>query len=116
QERIDQQDTSSTQYFADDYYRQYNLGAGGQPNAPLSGYDRWAINSYFARVGYNYADKYLLTLTERIDGSSRFGADNKYGYFPSIGAGWVLSKENFMRAIPAINYLKIRASYGETGN
>ena len=116
QERIDLQDSASTQYFADDYYRQYNLGAGGQPGAPLSGYDRWAINSYFARVGYNYADKYLLTLTERVDGSSRFGANNKYGYFPSAGVGWVVSKEDFMSAIPAINYLKVRASYGLTGN
>ncbi|HEY4334696.1 MAG TPA: TonB-dependent receptor [Puia sp.] len=116
QERIDQGDSSTSQYFADDYYRQYNLGAGGQPSAPISGYDRWAINSYFARVGYNFADKYLLTLTERIDGSSRFGADNKYGSFPSIGAGWVLTKEKFMDAIPAVNYLKVRASYGQTGN
>lgn len=116
QERIDKGDTSVTQYFADDYYRQYNLGAGGQPSAPISGYDRWAINSYFARVGYNFADKYLLTLTERIDGSSRFGADNKYGSFPSVGAGWVLTKENFMDGIRTINYLKIRASYGQTGN
>jgi len=116
QERIDKGDTAGTQYFADDYYRQYNLGAGGQPNAPVSGYDRWSINSYFARVGYNFADKYLLTLTERIDGSSRFGADNKYGSFPSVGAGWVLTKENFMDAIRTINYLKIRGSYGQTGN
>ncbi len=116
QERIDEQLNGSTQYFSDDYYRQYNLGAGGQPNAPVSSYDRWAINSYFARVGYNYREKYLLTLTERIDGSSRFGADNKYGYFPSVGAGWVMTKEDFMSAIPAINYLKLRASYGLTGN
>ena len=116
QERVDEQLNGSTQYFSDDYYRQYNLGAGSQPNSPTSSYDRWAINSYFARVGYNYADRYLLTLTERIDGSSRFGADNKYGYFPSVGAGWVLSKEDFMSAIPVINYLKIRGSYGLTGN
>jgi len=116
QERIDEQLNGSTQYFSDDYYRQYNLGAGSQPNSPTSSYDRWSINSYFARVGYNYADRYLLTLTERIDGSSRFGADNKYGYFPSVGAGWVLSKEDFLSAIPAINYLKVRASYGLTGN
>ncbi|HEV2481847.1 MAG TPA: SusC/RagA family TonB-linked outer membrane protein, partial [Puia sp.] len=116
QERIDEQLNGSSQYFSDDYYRQYNLGAGSQPNAPASSYDRWAINSYFARVGYSYADKYLLTLTERIDGSSRFGANNKYGYFPSVGAGWVVSKEDFMSAIPVINYLKLRASYGLTGN
>lgn len=116
QERIDEQLNGSTQYFSDDYYRQYNLGAGAQPNPPTSSYDRWSINSYFARVGYNFADKYLLTLTERIDGSSRFGADNKYGSFPSLGAGWVVSKEKFMSGISAINYLKIRGSYGLTGN
>ncbi len=116
QERIADTLTGSTQYFSDDYYRQNNLGAGGQPSAPVSSYDRWSINSYFARVGYNLADKYLLTLTERVDGSSRFGAANKYGYFPSVGVGYVISKEDFMRAIPAINYLKLRASYGQTGN
>ncbi|HXO77544.1 MAG TPA: TonB-dependent receptor, partial [Puia sp.] len=116
QERIDRNLTGSTQNFSDDFYRQYNLGAGSQPNSPASSYDRWSINSYFARAGYNLADKYLLTLTERIDGSSRFGENNKYGYFPSVGAGWILSKENFMDNIPAINYLKLRASYGQTGN
>ena len=116
QERIDEQLNGSTQYFSDDYYRQYNLGAGGQPNSPASSYDRWAINSYFARVGYNFSDRYLLTLTERIDGSSRFGANNKYGYFPSIGAGWVMSKEDFMSGLRSISYLKLRASYGITGN
>jgi TonB-dependent starch-binding outer membrane protein SusC len=116
QERIDQTLTGSTQNFSDDYYQEFNLAAGSQPNSPASNYDRWAINSYFARVGYTFQDKYLLTLTERVDGSSRFGADNKYGYFPSIGAGYVLSREKFMENIGAINYLKIRASYGQTGN
>ena len=116
QERIDQTLTGSTQNFSDDYYQEFNLAAGSQPNSPASNYDRWAINSYFARVGYTFRDKYLLTLTERVDGSSRFGADNKYGYFPSIGAGYVLSREKFMENIGAINYLKIRASYGQTGN
>lgn len=116
QERVDRTLTGSTQNFADDYYRQYNLGAGSQPNSPASNYDRWSINSYFARVGYNYAEKFLLTLTERLDGSSRFGADNKYGSFPSVGVGYVLSKESFMQKFSAISYLKIRASYGETGN
>jgi TonB-dependent starch-binding outer membrane protein SusC len=116
QESVDQTVTGSTQYFSDDYYQEFNLAAGAQPNSPASNYVRWAINSYFARVGYNYNDRFLLTLTERVDGSSRFGADNKYAYFPSVGAGYIVSKEDFMRAIPAINYLKIRASYGLTGN
>jgi len=116
QERIDETLGGSTQYFADDFYRQYNLSAGAQPNPPTSNFDRWAINSYFARVGYNFSDRYLLTLTERIDGSSRFGANNKYGSFPSVGAGWVVSKEKFMQGVTALDYLKIRGSYGVTGN
>lgn len=116
QESIDQTLTGSTQYFSDDYYQEFNLAAGAQPNSPASNYVKWTINSYFARIGYTYNDKFLLTLTGRDDGSSRFGADNKYALFPSVGAGYVISKENFMRAIPAIDHLKLRASYGVTGN
>lgn len=116
QQRDDKYLTGSTQNFADDYYHENNLGAGSQPNPPYSNYTNWAINSYFARVGYTAADKFLLTLTERIDGSSRFGASNKYGSFPSVGAGYILSNEKFMKNLKAISYLKIRASYGSTGN
>src|SRR6218665_3027063 len=90
---------ASTQYFVDDYYRESNLGAGAQPNTPTSNYAQWSINSYFLRAGYTYADKYMLTLSGRIDGSSRFGKLNKYGTFPAIGVGYVLSKENFMKNI-----------------
>jgi len=107
---------ASTQYFVDDYYRENNLGAGAQPNTPSSNYTYWSINSYFLRAGYTYADKYMLTLSGRIDGSSRFGKSNKYGAFPAIGVGYVLSKENFMKDFSTIDYLKLRASYGETGN
>jgi TonB-linked SusC/RagA family outer membrane protein len=116
QQKVDRTLTGSTQYFADDYYRQFNLGAGAQPSSPGSNYDSWSINSYFARVGYTFNDKFLATLTERIDGSSRFGADNKYGYFPSVGVGYILSRENFLRNSKVINYLKLRGSYGTTGN
>ena len=106
----------STQYFADDFYREYNLGAGSQPNPPTSNYTSWAINSYFARASYNMSDKYLITLTGRADGSSRFGKTNKYGYFPSIGLGYILSNEDFMKSVSWIDFLKLRASYGVTGN
>ncbi|HTN35719.1 MAG TPA: TonB-dependent receptor [Arachidicoccus sp.] len=116
QERVDQMLSGSTQNFSDDYYRQYNLGAGSQPNPPGSNYGSWAINSYFARASYNYAGKYLLTLTGRADGSSRFGKTNKYGYFPSVGVGYILSEEPFIKNIKAISYLKLRGSYGSTGN
>jgi len=116
QERTDRYLTGNTQFFADDYYRQFNLGAGAQPASPASYYNKWSINSYFARVGYTFNDKFLATLTERIDGSSRFGSANKYGYFPSVGLGYILSKEDFMKDSRVINYLKVRGSFGYTGN
>ncbi|WP_027137591.1 SusC/RagA family TonB-linked outer membrane protein [Gaetbulibacter saemankumensis] len=71
--------------------------------------------SYFSRAAYNYADKYLFYATIRADGSSKFTLD-PWGYFPSIGAGWVISKENFMDDVDAINFLKLRASWGKLGN
>ena len=73
------------------------------------------LQSYFGRVNYSYADKYLFTATLRADGSSKFGANNKYGYFPSVALGWNISNENFMSSSPFSN-LKLRASWGQTGN
>jgi TonB-linked SusC/RagA family outer membrane protein len=74
------------------------------------------INSLFSRLQYNYDEKYLLTALIRRDGSSRFGSNNKFGYFPSVSVGWVPSLENFFPRNNVINNLKIRASYGVTGN
>ncbi|HTE28103.1 SusC/RagA family TonB-linked outer membrane protein [Flavitalea sp.] len=76
----------------------------------------WGLASVFGRLTYDYDNKYLATLTFRHDGSSRFGKDNQYGDFPSAAIGWVLTEEKFMQGIPAISNLKIRASYGLTGN
>lgn len=73
------------------------------------------LQSFFGRVNYVYADKYLFTATFRADGSSKFGDNNKYGYFPSFALGWNLSKEAFM-ANSTFNNLKLRASWGQTGN
>jgi TonB-linked SusC/RagA family outer membrane protein len=72
--------------------------------------------SYFTRLNYKFNDKYLLGLSARIDGSSRFGADNRYGFFPAVSAGWILSEENFLKNIEFISFLKLRASWGKTGN
>ncbi len=72
--------------------------------------------SYFARINYKFANKYLLTLSDRIDGSSRFGSNNRYGSFPAVSAGWVLSEEHFLKNNNFFNFLKLKASYGETGN
>ena len=72
--------------------------------------------SFTGRVSYVYDDKYLLTATSRWDGSSRFGANNKWGYFPSVGLGWRLSQESFLKENKVITNLKIRGSFGITGN
>lgn len=74
------------------------------------------LQSFFGRVNYGYADKYLVTATMRADGSSRFGENNKYGYFPSVALGWNISNEAFMPENSIINNLKLRASWGQTGN
>lgn len=76
----------------------------------------WSLLSFLARANYSYASKYLLTATIRRDGSSRFGENNKWGTFPSVSAGWRLSEEAFMKDLPVVNELKLRASYGHTGN
>ncbi|MGA0558460.1 SusC/RagA family TonB-linked outer membrane protein [Larkinella sp. VNQ87] len=76
----------------------------------------WAIASFFGRVNYDYNKKYLFTGNFRYDGSSRFGANNRWGFFPSASVGWVMSDENFMKGFKAISELKWRMSYGITGN
>jgi len=74
------------------------------------------LQSYFSRVNYSFDNKYLLTASLRADGSTRFGSNNKYGYFPSFALGWNIAQEDFLKKIPAISELKLRASWGETGN
>lgn len=72
--------------------------------------------SYFLRANYKFNDKYLLSLSGRIDGSSRFGANSRSGFFPAVSAGWVLSNEKFLRGFQPLSFLKLRASYGVVGN
>ncbi|WP_131535409.1 SusC/RagA family TonB-linked outer membrane protein [Pedobacter nototheniae] len=72
--------------------------------------------SYLARVNYKYDDKYLLSASVRTDGSSRFGVNNRYGTFPAFSAGWLINQEDFLKSSTAISLLKLRASYGLTGN
>ncbi|NSL90855.1 TonB-dependent receptor [Chitinophaga solisilvae] len=78
--------------------------------------DLYTIASYFGRVNYSYRDKYLLTASLRADGASQFSADDRWGYFPSVGLGWVVSEESFLKNSQVINNLKIRASWGRVGN
>ncbi len=72
--------------------------------------------SYFGRANYRFLNKYLLSVSGRVDGSSRFGENNRYGFFPAASVGWVISDESFMQDIPSLSLLKLRASYGLTGN
>ncbi|RWY52591.1 SusC/RagA family TonB-linked outer membrane protein [Mucilaginibacter gilvus] len=76
----------------------------------------YSLLSYFARLNYNFSEKYLVSLSGRIDGSSRFGVNNRYGFFPAGSVGWVISQEDFMKQQSLVSELKLRASYGITGN
>ncbi|MEP6513724.1 MAG: SusC/RagA family TonB-linked outer membrane protein, partial [Parafilimonas sp.] len=78
--------------------------------------DKYTFLSYFLRANYSLLDKYLLAASIRTDGSSRFGSNNRYGWFPSVSAGWLLSEERFMQQSKFFSYLKLRASWGLTGN
>ena len=92
-----------------------NLGLGDTNNDQLnSGKEENTLLSYLGRVNYNIFDKFLITASIRADGSSRFGENNKWGYFPSFAFGWKLEKEDFIPE--AFNQLKLRASWGQTGN
>src|SRR5690606_35892721 len=86
------------------------------PAATTQTKSEWGLVSYFARVNYGFKNKYLLEASFRTDGSSRFGQENKWGYFPSASVAWRVTEEDFMQGIEAISELKLRASYGVTGN
>lgn len=76
----------------------------------------YAFSSIFVRANYKFNNRYLLTASVRRDGSSRFGANARYGYFPSTSVGWIMTEEDFMKGIGALSFLKLRASYGRVGN
>jgi TonB-linked SusC/RagA family outer membrane protein len=94
----------------------YNLGQAANVTALGSQLGTWTILSYMGRVNYGYDDRYLLTLTLRSDGSSRFAPGHQWGYFPSIALGWNITGENFMKGVHYIDNLKLRGSYGKIGN
>ena len=91
------------------------LNAGTISSATTSK-EKNTLESYLFRLNYSYDDKYLLSVASRWDGSSRFGANNKWGFFPAFSAGWIISREKFMENSKFFNSLKIRGSYGATGN
>ena len=102
--------------FQFDDFGTYNLGAAAITNANQSYKNKSTLLSYLGRANYVFDDKYILTVTGRADGSSRFGDNNKWGFFPSGAVAWRVSNEKFMRSLSFINDLKLRTSYGMTGN
>ncbi|HEX5024329.1 MAG TPA: TonB-dependent receptor, partial [Agriterribacter sp.] len=108
--------SASIQNFSTDYFLYNNLGAGSTSPGYGSNASSFAFNSYFGRINYSLMDKYLLTVTGRADGSSKFGENHKYAFFPSAALAWRVSDEDFLQSSNTISNLKLRASYGLTGN
>lgn len=108
--------TAAAANFVSDAFTYNNIGSGTVLVIPSSSSSEWSLQSYLARVNYGFDDRYLLTLTVRADGSSRFGKNNKWGTFPSAAVAWNASNEKFLKTIKLINSLKVRFSAGLTGN
>jgi TonB-linked SusC/RagA family outer membrane protein len=95
----------------------FSLNLGGTQNMSNDGGgNHWALSSLFSRLSYIYNNKYMLEANMRYDGSSRFISGNRWGFFPGISVGWRLSQEDFIKELGLFNDLKLRASYGQTGN
>ena len=105
--------TAIGQGFPSDEFRKIGSAAVQRSSSAATS---WGIASVFTRINYDFDNKYLVTLNVRRDGSSRFGATHQYGTFPSLGVGWVISDEKFMDNAGFFNLLKLRGSYGITGN
>ena len=93
-----------------------NINRGGDPPATRNFIEEWRLLSYLARLNYNYKGRYLMTAAIRTDGSSRFGAENRWGTFPSLSLGWIFSDEDFMKNQSLLSFGKVRASWGVIGN
>lgn len=92
------------------------LASAGSITGGYQTVNQYSFLSYFTRLNIDYEDKYLVTLSGRVDGSSRFGANNRFGFFPAVGVAWVMSKEDFLADNSLLSFLKFRTSYGKTGN
>jgi TonB-dependent starch-binding outer membrane protein SusC len=110
-------DGTKSNVIFEDFEHAYLDNATDPTSAITNGtYEDHTLLSYFGRIDYDFANRYMLTATLRRDGSSRFGSANKFGYFPSVSAGWVISRENFFPQTDAVNFMKVRASWGQNGN
>lgn len=117
QQEVGEWSSSSATGFPSDVFQDNNMSAGSVQTWPTySGKYKWSLASWLGRINYNFNDKYLLTLTGRADGSSKFGEANKWAFFPSIALAWKLSQEEFIKSLGVFSNLKIRLSYGKTDN
>ncbi len=107
---------ASAESFANETLGYHSLQTGSLLIAPVSGGSKSTLHSVLARVNYTLLDRYNLTATLRADGSSRFAANNKWGWFPSLGVAWNLEEERFLKGNPVIDELKLRSSIGTVGN
>uniref|UniRef100_UPI003217C6F6 TonB-dependent receptor n=1 Tax=uncultured Draconibacterium sp. TaxID=1573823 RepID=UPI003217C6F6 len=107
---------ASSQGFVSDVFETYSLSSGETSGIPETSYRKSTILSYLGRVNYSYKDKYLVTLSMRADGSSRFSEGNKWGYFPSGAFAWKIYQEDFMKDISTISDMKLRFGWGVTGS
>ena len=105
---------ADAQDFPSDAYNKLSNGATKIKANGLSTEN--SLLSYFLRANYKFNDKYLISVNGRADGSSRFGKNHRYGFFPAASAGWVMSKERFLEDVQWLSFLKLKASYGVTGN
>jgi len=108
--------SASASNFSDEFYQYYNIGLGTNPPNVGSSETSSTLNSYFGRLNYSFKNKYMVTATARYDGSSRFGSNNRYAMFPSFAAAWKVGEEEFLNQSKVISNLKLRASWGKTGN
>ncbi|MBT1705167.1 TonB-dependent receptor [Chryseosolibacter indicus] len=108
--------SSGASGFPNDQLLNNNLQSGTVISPPNSSVSEWTLMSWLGRANYSINDKYLITASMRADGSSRFGDANKWGYFPSAAVAWRISEEDFIKNIGAVSNLKLRASWGQTGN
>jgi TonB-linked SusC/RagA family outer membrane protein len=103
--------------FFTDVFQYNNIGVGDEEHYSIGSYkNKSVLASYFGRLNYSLLNRYLLTVNMRYDGSDKFGQNNKWGFFPSASIGWRLSEEEFLKGFKPLSNLKVRTSYGKTGN
>lgn len=119
QENVTDQSFAYNEDFPTDAFESFNMGTGqalpdGEANM-TSSYSAWKLIGFFGRVNYNYDNRYLLMASLRYEGNSKFGQDNKWGYFPGASVGWRIAQEDFMSDVGFVDALKLRAGFGVTG-